>query len=253
VRLLFTPKSMTSPTSCTRIVVASADPMSRATTLATLQSEPGFNVVGEACDEPGLLSMRLRVQPNILLLDSALAGLVNGNLSSWPGVRIILMASVIDEGHIIQALRLAARAIVPKAAPAQVLLKSIRKVLADEYWLGPDSTAIVIQMLRDLLPESAVRSSHQGDGLTAREHSIVAMVARGHSNKQIGHELSISERTVKHHLTSIFGKLGLSSRLQLATFAAKQRTLQNDGRATLTARSLSAQLAPQISSAFNRS
>jgi DNA-binding NarL/FixJ family response regulator len=244
---------MTSPTSWTRIVVASADSMSRATILVTLRAEPGFNVIGEACDEPGLLALRRRLQPDILLLDLPLAALVNGTVSSWPAVRIILLANIIDEGHIIQALRLGARAIVPKTAPAQVLLKSIRKVLANEYWLGSDSTAIVVQMLRDLLPEHEVRSSHQGDGLTAREHNIVAMVASGHSNKQIGHELLISERTVKHHLTSIFGKLGLSSRLQLATFAAKNRTLQNDGRATLTVPSHSAQPAPQNSGAVNRS
>ena len=202
-----------------QIVIATADPRSRGTLLAALRSEPGFRVVGEASDGAGLLALRRQLQPDILILDSALAALVNGEVSSWPRVRIILLATVVDQGQIIQALRLGARGIVPKTALPQVLLKSIRSVLAERYWLGAESIAILFHMLRDLLPEDGEESLHPLDGLSAREHDIVAMIARGHSNREIGEQLFISERTVKHHLTSIFGKLGLSSRLQLANFA----------------------------------
>ena len=66
--------------------------------------------------------------------------------------------------------------------------------------------------------------------LSAREHNIVAMIASGRSNRQISQELSISERTVKHHLTNIFDKLGISSRLQLAAFAIKQQVSSNTNR-----------------------
>lgn len=221
---------MTRAASCTKIVIATADAVARVPLLAALQSEPGITVVGEASDEIRLLALREQLQPDILLIDSPLAGLGNGALSSWPGVRIVLLAGVVDEGHIMQALRLRARAIVPKTAPPHIFLQSIRSVLADQYWLETESIAILVQMLRHLLPGHELESPHQGQELTAREQSIVAMIARGHSNKQISQELFISERTVKHHLTSIFGKLGISSRLQLASFAAAHRMVPSADR-----------------------
>jgi DNA-binding NarL/FixJ family response regulator len=224
-------------TSCVQIALAAADSAARVRLFAALQSEPGFTVVGQASDEIGLMALRTQLQPDILLLDSTLAGL--DMVRSWPAVRIVLLAGNIDEGHIIQALRLRARAIIPKTAPAHIVLQSIRSVLADEYWLGADSIAILVRMLRDLLPGNDIQSPHLQQELTVREQNIVAMIARGHSNKQISQELFISERTVKHHLTNIFGKLGLSSRLQLASFAAANCMVPNGERigASLTPRS----------------
>lgn len=200
---------MTNSTSPTQIVVASADCQSRDTILAALRSEPGFHVIGKASDADELLALRRRTRPDILLLDSTLAGHVNGGVSSWPRVRIILLASVIDQWNVTQVLRLAARGIVPKNAQPHLLLKSIRCVLADEYWLGADTIAILVEMVRGLLPEDVLESSPDL-GLTARERDIVLMIANGHSNREIAQELAIGERTVKHHLTSIFAKLGIS-------------------------------------------
>jgi two-component system nitrate/nitrite response regulator NarL len=218
---------MTRNTPSTRIVIATPDLGSRVTLLATLQSEPGFNVVGEASDEAGLLALPRQLHPNILLLDSALAGLVNDAVNSWPAVRIILLATIIDEAHVIQVLRLAARGIVPKTAPPQMLLKSIRSVLADQYWLGTAGIAILVELLRDLLLEYKVDFSQEPHGLTAREHHIVELIAAGHSSKEIAQELSISERTVTHHLTSTLGKPRISSRSQLAAFATTHRLAPN--------------------------
>jgi len=213
--------------SSTKIVIATPDSDWRSTLLDALHSEPSFNVVGQASDCARLLALRRQLQPDILLLDCALANLVNGDVSSWPRVRIILLAAVIDQENVMQALRLAARGIVPTTASRGVLLASIRSVMADQYWLGTDSIAILVQMLRDLLPEYDLESSPARHGLTAREQDIIAMIVAGHANKQIAQKLSISERTVKHYLTGIFGKLGLSSRLQLAAFAVTYRLAPN--------------------------
>lgn len=216
--------------STTRIVIATADLEARVSLLDALRSEPGFTVVGEASGEGGFLELRRQLQPDILLLDSALAGLVNDAVNSWPAARIVLLAAIIDEAHVIQALRLPARGIVPKDAQPQVLLRCIRSVVADQYWLGADSIAILVQMLRDLLSERKVEILHERHGLTVREEHIVAMIVNGCSNRQIAQELAISERTVKHHLTSVFGKLGLSSRLQVANFAVTHRLPLNGGQ-----------------------
>jgi DNA-binding NarL/FixJ family response regulator len=107
-----------------QILIATSDLRSRVRLLDALQSQPDFNVVGEASDEAGLVALRRRLQPDILLIDSVLAGLVNGTAISWPTVRVILLATIIDEGHVIEALRLAARGIVPKTASPQTLVGS---------------------------------------------------------------------------------------------------------------------------------
>jgi two-component system nitrate/nitrite response regulator NarL len=199
--------------SCIHIVVAVSDLRCRSTLLAALHSEPGFCVIGEAFDEAELFSLRCQLQPSILFLDSN-----------------ILLATVIDEEHVRLALQLRARAIVQKTAPAGDLLKTIYTVLENKYCMGADSVAILIQILHALIREHKTEFFDQENALTAQEHNVVAMIAEGHSNKEIGLALSISERTVKHHLTSVFGKLGLSSRLQLAVFATTHR-LGNPGRA----------------------
>ena len=206
----------------TQIVLVTADLRSRVAIRAALRTEPDLSVIGDASDHLGLLALRPQLQPDILLVDAALLAIVLGALDLWPAVRIIVLATIIDKCQVIQALRLGARGIVPKAAPPQELVQSIRNVQANRYWLASDSVAILVQRMRELL-ENQVEPSYQPHRLTAREHSIVTMIAAGHSNKQIGCELSISERTVKHHLTNIFGKLGISSRLQLAAFAVTHR------------------------------
>ena len=213
---------MTNKVPSTGIVIATTDPKSRANLRGALRQEPGFRIVGEASNERGLLALRKKLQPDILLLDSALAARCNGTVSSWPSIHIILLATTIDDGVVTQAVRLAARGIVPKTASPQTLLDSIRGVLAGQYWMGPDCIAVLVGMLRCHLTESS-EEPHESGELSIRELEVVSMIAGGHSNKQISQKLAISERTVKHHLTRIFGKLGVSSRLQLANFAVTRR------------------------------
>jgi two-component system, NarL family, nitrate/nitrite response regulator NarL len=92
-----------------------------------------------------------RPLPDVLLLDSALANRINGTASSWSSTRIILLANTINREHVVQALRLGACGIVPDTSPPQVVLKSIRTVLADQYWLDADAIAMLLGMIRQLL------------------------------------------------------------------------------------------------------
>lgn len=203
-----------------QVAVAAQDSRSRARLTAALRSDPSLSIIGEASDEATLFSLARRSRPDILLLDSILANRINGTASSWSSTRIILMADVINQESVVQALRLGARGIVPNAASRQVVLNSIRAVLADEYWLDADTIAMLLSMIRQQLVGRSEQFDNECHKLTQRELSVVNMIAGGCSNKQIGQQLSISERTVKHHLTNIFAKLGVSSRLQLANFAA---------------------------------
>ncbi len=206
-----------------QIAFATADPRCRYAVLAALQTEPGFEVVADICDHDHLLALAPRLNPDVLLIDSEMADQLPRALKLWPAVRTILLANSVDEGQVIRAIRASASGILPKSAPAQVLVKGIRNVLAGRYCLQGDSVVILVRLLHDLLREQTPEPPYERHGLTAREQTVIAMIAVGHSNREIGQKLAISERTVKHHLTSIFTKLGLTSRLQLAAFAVTHR------------------------------
>jgi DNA-binding NarL/FixJ family response regulator len=94
--------------------------------------------------------------------------------------------------------------------------------MAGQYWLESESLGVLVEALRDSLEHGNGARSPKDYGLTRREVDIITKIASGRSNKEVGEEFAISERTVKHHLTNIFGKVGVSSRLQLALFAVNQ-------------------------------
>jgi DNA-binding NarL/FixJ family response regulator len=129
----------------------------------------------------------------------------------------------------VTAIQLGARGLVLKESGAAVLLKGIRGVMAGQYWIGREAVADLLDVLRSL-------SASDGDaprkdfGLTAREIDIIGAVVAAYGNKEIGERLQISEKTVKHHLTNIFDKLGVSNRLELALLAVHHRLVSPDDR-----------------------
>jgi two-component system nitrate/nitrite response regulator NarL len=96
-----------------------------------------------------------------------------------------------------------------------------------QYWLERNSVGVLVEALRESLAHGNITRSPKDYGLTRRELDIITKIVSGHSNKEVGEEFAISERTVKHHLTNIFDKVGVSSRLQLALFAVNQRLMRS--------------------------
>ena len=134
-------------------------------------------------------------------------------------VRTLVLAEAVEQSTVLEALYLGACGIVLKGSPREMLLKSICSVVEGQYWLDNSSVSVVIEALRKGSPTSNVSTGGRGFGLTPQELKIVGTVANGSSNKEVSQAFNISERTVKHHLTNVFNKLGLSSRLELAVFA----------------------------------
>ena len=99
--------------------------------------------------------------------------------------------------------------------------------MAGQYWLESESVGVLVEALRESLAHGNGTRSPKDYGLTRREVDIITKIASGRSNKEVGEEFAISERTVKHHLTNIFGKVGVSSRLQLALFAVNQHLMSS--------------------------
>jgi DNA-binding NarL/FixJ family response regulator len=194
-----------------------------------LESQPDFCVVGEAADGLETVQMTERLRPDILLLDLAMPRLHGmealRELSATPnGVRIIVLTASVDKPQIVEALQLGARGIVLKESATELLLNGIRAVMAGHYWVGREAVPDLVSCLRALIPVGAKPEKSERDkfGLTPREREIVSAVALGNMNKDVAQMFSISEDTVKHHLTSIFNKLKVSNRLELALFAIRK-------------------------------
>jgi len=212
-----------------RIVIADDHPIFRDGLRRLLETETDLKVIGEACDGAEAVKLARQLKPDILLLDLAmprqhgLEALREMSTSSNHGsVRIILLTAAAEKKQIVEALQLGARGVVLKDSATQLLLKSIYTVMSGEYWVGRESVSNLVQYLRNLMQSSGEEARQKKFGLTPRELEIVSAVVAGYSNKEIAEYFKISEDTVKHHLSNIFDKLGVSTRLELALFAVNQ-------------------------------
>jgi DNA-binding NarL/FixJ family response regulator len=212
-----------------RILIADDHPVYRQGLRALFRDETEFIVVGEAPDVQHALELTDKLYPDVLLLDlnmpklSGLEALRELSNSAAP-VRTILLTASIEQEQIAQALQLGARGIVLKDSPTEILFKSIRAVMKGKFWVGERAVADLVGVLRANAPAAApalkeTAASKSRFGLTPREIEIVGTIVQGLTNKEVAGRFSISEQTVKHHLSNIFVKTGVSKRLELALFA----------------------------------
>lgn len=191
---------------------------------ALMADEPGLVVIGQATNRVEALDAA-RLMPDVILLEPMLGA--ESGLDFLPDLlriateaRILVLTTELDFDLHLRAVRLGAVGVVPKTEPAITLFKAIRKVHTGEVWLNRSIMAAVISDFRDgglekkPRPEAAKIAS-----LTDRELEVIGLIGEGRKNKQIGERLFISEATVRHHLTSIFEKLGVADRLELMIYA----------------------------------
>ena len=210
-------------TEAINILIADDHRMFRDGLRKLLETEPGFHVVGEAGDGEEAVKLVQQLRPNILLLDLNMPRSTGFDalreLATLPTpVRTVILTAAIEKFEIVQAIQLGARAVVLKHSASDALFECVRNVMAGRYWVGNENVSDLMQVLHSLLPpvDGAERKTF---GVTPRELQVIARVVAGYTNKDMAKEFSISEQTVKHHLTNIFNKLGVSNRLELVLFA----------------------------------
>jgi DNA-binding NarL/FixJ family response regulator len=136
------------------------------------------------------------------------------------GSRMILVTGTSDPKVLQKAVEDGAVGVVFKSQPPETLIKAIEKVNAGEVWLERSLIANVLSRLSRNQPSSKNDpEAENGARLSEREKEVVKLIGLGYKNKRISAELCISETTVRHHLTSIYDKLGVSDRLELLVFA----------------------------------
>lgn len=207
----------------TRIVIADDHPVVRIGVRNMLQADESVTVIGEAGDGDEAITQTLELLPDILLLDVQMPRLpgieaMRAIMSGSPTVKIILLTSTISTQQIIEALQIGARGIVLKDALTDHLTTAIHSVASGDYWIGGKRVVNLVAALHELMQKAAV-PERKTYGLTPRELEVVGCIVEGCSNRDIAKQFTLSEETVKRHLSNIFDKTGVSTRLELALFA----------------------------------
>ena len=205
-------------TNSIRIVIADDHAIFRDGLRRLLATQDDFQVIAEASDGREAIALGAEHKPDVLLLDLAMPRVPGMEVlrelarQELP-LRIILLTAAIQPFAVTTALQLGARGIVLKASPPELLLRSIRSVCEGQFWVGSEPVTAWSR---------SGQSSSSGFGLTQREVEIIDAIKEGNSNREIASKLAISEETVKRHLSNIYGKLGVNSRLELAVLASEQ-------------------------------
>jgi two-component system, NarL family, nitrate/nitrite response regulator NarL len=208
-----------------RIIVADDHAMFRDGLKRLVEFEADLHIVGEAADAMEAIQLSRRLQPDLLLLDLTMpnGGALDALRAIFSGpptaMRSIVLTGENHRGDTIAALQLGARGIVLKTSDAEVLFRSIRAVMAGAYWLWHQNVADGVEAIRTIMADGDAGAKAERYRLTPRELEIVPHIAVGATNKDIATMLSVREDTVKRHLSNIFDKLGVYSRLELALFA----------------------------------
>ncbi len=206
-----------------RILIAEDHAVVRQSVRVMLEMEPEFVVVGEAEDGQQALDLSEKVDPDLILMDIRMDGMDGVEATRIlrersPSIGILILTGFGDDAVLLQAVEAGAHGFLLKDASAEELKKAILRVVAGESHMTP-------ALLRKLLDELATREElpHPAHSeLTPREHEVLEALARGLSNEEIANELVISEKTVKTHLGSIFGKLHVDGRAQAMLYAIRE-------------------------------
>lgn len=219
-------QNMTAPI---RVILADDHAMFRQGTAELLNHEADIEVVGQAADGQEAIELTARLHPDIVVMDVRMPGLSGIEAtrrirSQHPDVQVLVLTAHDDDQYIFSLLQAGASGYLLKSAPISDLINAIRHVQAGESPLDPGiARKVVLQLTGEGEKRSSASSEEQPyDGLSPRELEVLQLLARGMNNRAIAETLFISERTVQAHLTSIFAKMQVNSRLE-AVLAAIRR------------------------------
>lgn len=196
-----------------------------------LEQEEGLRVVGEAGVATGAVEAILASGATVAVLDGRLPDgsgidVCRDLKSERPELGCLILTSYDDDEAVLAAVLAGANGYLLKEVRATSLIEAIRRVSAGETLLDPAITDRVLARARETVPASPL------DGLTPRETEILALIAEGLSNREIGARLFLAEKTVKNYVSGILSKLGMQRRTQAAVLAAEWMPKNGRPRAT---------------------
>lgn len=209
-----------------RILIVDDHGLMRAGLRAVLEDEPDLQVVGEGEHGEEAIRMTGELQPDLVLMDIGLPGMDGIEATRRlkrldPQIRVLILTVYEEESLLREAIQAGASGYLLKRAAEEELVTAIRAVNRGDMYVHP---AITRFLLKDLSPTANMKKEGLEE-LTPREREVMGYIIRGFTNRQIAESLYISQRTVEGHRASLFGKLGLKTRVELVEFAEKHGLL----------------------------
>lgn len=208
-----------------RILLVDDHEVVRLGTRALIERQTDMEVVGEATTVREAISQAEQLAPDVVVLDIRMPG--GSGLDACrrikeqrPETRIIILTSYPDEEVLFDAIAAGADGYVLKKIGSDDLLQALERVGRGESLLDPALTAQVFAKMREVRKQER---AHAFAGLSGQDLQILARIAEGDTNREIGEALHLSEKTVRNYVSAILNKLSLNSRAQAAAYAARNR------------------------------
>jgi DNA-binding NarL/FixJ family response regulator len=207
----------------TRVLIADDDQLMRAGLIELLTADPQIEIVGQAATGRQAVEQTRRHAPEVVLMDVRMPDLdgiaaTRQVAQAAPGVRVLILTTFEQDDYIFGALRAGASGFLLKRARPEELLAAVHTIAAGEALLSPSVTRRVIDRMAHQ-PTPELTGQAKLDGLTPREREVLALIARGLSNREIAAALTVEESTIRTHVKRILMKLGLRDRVQAVIFA----------------------------------
>ncbi|WP_405876391.1 LuxR C-terminal-related transcriptional regulator [Streptomyces sp. NBC_00005] len=191
---------------------------------ATLDRAEDIRVAGEACDAGAALALATCHQPNVLLIDGMMAGAQQARVVRTlrrlaPTTAVVVLATSLDGRHVDQLLRAGVDGCLLKSGNPQDIVAAVRVVTTGGAALGPEVAKRLLERVAEIDTDRVERARELIGGLTLREKEVLALVAEGMANNEIGRALYLSEGGVKAHISRLLTKLNCSNRVRAALIA----------------------------------
>ena len=206
-----------------RLVLVDDSEVVRTGLRTLLAAERSIEIVGEAGNVAAAVEACTRLKPDLVLLDIRLPDGTGFDacrqiLARAPATRVLILTSVADDKLVEEAIRAGAHGYLLKEIDRRGLVQAIRDVAGGKSVLDPNVTARVMEFMKSGRADESVLSS-----LSPQENRVLALIAEGCTNKEVGVKLGLSEKTVKNYLSTVFEKLHVSRRAEAAVLFAQQR------------------------------